>query len=118
LKKAQRKAGYEQVITPHIGQKELYVTSGHYAKYGADSQPITTPHEGEEFLLKPMNCPHHCEYTTCDHGTQRFTKRYAEFGTVYRYEQSGELHGLTRDLLKMIHIFCTPEQLDEEFKSN
>lgn len=121
LKKAQKKAGYEQVVTPHIGQKELYVTSGHYAKYGADSfQPILTPHEGEEFLLKPMNCPHHCEiYNTKPWSYKDLPKRYAEFGTVYRYEQSGELHGLTRVrgfTQDDAHIFCTPDQLDEEFK--
>ncbi|CAM4057088.1 threonine--tRNA ligase [Flavobacterium branchiophilum] len=121
LKKAQKKAGYEQVVTPHIGQKELYVTSGHYAKYGADSfQPIHTPAEGEEFLLKPMNCPHHCEiYNTKPWSYKDLPKRYAEFGTVYRYEQSGELHGLTRVrgfTQDDAHIFCTPEQLDEEFK--
>lgn len=121
LKKAQKKAGYEQVVTPHIGMKELYVTSGHYAKYGADSfQPITTPAEGEEFLLKPMNCPHHCEiYNTKPWSYKDLPKRYAEFGTVYRYEQSGELHGLTRVrgfTQDDAHIFCTPEQLDEEFK--
>ncbi|WP_366187442.1 threonine--tRNA ligase [Flavobacterium ovatum] len=121
LKKAQKKAGYEQVATPHIGQKELYVTSGHYAKYGADSfQPISTPHEGEEFLLKPMNCPHHCEiYNVRPWSYKDLPKRYAEFGTVYRYEQSGELHGLTRVrgfTQDDAHIFCTPEQLDEEFK--
>jgi threonyl-tRNA synthetase len=121
LKKAQKKAGYEQVATPHIGQKELYVTSGHYAKYGADSfQPISTPNEGEEFLLKPMNCPHHCEiYNVRPWSYKDLPKRYAEFGTVYRYEQSGELHGLTRVrgfTQDDAHIFCTPEQLDEEFK--
>jgi threonyl-tRNA synthetase len=121
LKKAQKKAGYEQVVTPHIGQKELYVTSGHYAKYGADSfQPIHTPAEGEEFLLKPMNCPHHCEiYNTKPWSYKDLPKRYAEFGTVYRYEQSGELHGLTRVrgfTQDDAHIFCTPDQLDEEFK--
>ena len=121
LKKAQKKAGYEQVVTPHIGQKELYVTSGHYAKYGADSfQPIHTPVEGEEFLLKPMNCPHHCEiYNTKPWSYKDLPKRYAEFGTVYRYEQSGELHGLTRVrgfTQDDAHIFCTPDQLDEEFK--
>ena len=121
LKKAQKKAGYEQVVTPHIGQKELYVTSGHYAKYGADSfQPIKTPNEGEEFLLKPMNCPHHCEiYNTRPWSYKDLQKRYAEFGTVYRYEQSGELHGLTRVrgfTQDDAHIFCTPDQLDEEFK--
>jgi threonyl-tRNA synthetase len=121
LKKAQKKAGYEQVVTPHIGQKELYVTSGHYAKYGADSfQPIHTPAEGEEFLLKPMNCPHHCEiYNARPWSYKDLPKRYAEFGTVYRYEQSGELHGLTRVrgfTQDDAHIFCTPDQLDEEFK--
>jgi threonyl-tRNA synthetase len=122
LKKAQKKAGYEQVVTPHIGQKELYVTSGHYAKYGADSfQPIHTPNEGEEFLLKPMNCPHHCEiYNTKPWSYKDLPKRYAEFGTVYRYEQSGELHGLTRVrgfTQDDAHIFCTPDQLDAEFKN-
>jgi len=121
LKKAQKKAGYEMVVTPHIGQKELYVTSGHYAKYGADSfQPIHTPAEGEEFLLKPMNCPHHCEiYNTRPFSYKELPKRYAEFGTVYRYEQSGELHGLTRVrgfTQDDAHIFCTPDQLDKEFK--
>ncbi|WP_433833168.1 threonine--tRNA ligase [Flavobacterium anhuiense] len=121
LKRAQKKAGYEQVVSPHIGQKELYVTSGHYAKYGADSfQPIHTPAEGEEFLLKPMNCPHHCEiYNVRPWSYKDLPKRYAEFGTVYRYEQSGELHGLTRVrgfTQDDAHIFCTPEQLDEEFK--
>jgi threonyl-tRNA synthetase len=122
LKKAQKKAGYEQVATPHIGQKELYVTSGHYAKYGADSfQPINTPAEGEEFLLKPMNCPHHCEiYNVRPWSYKDLPKRYAEFGTVYRYEQSGELHGLTRVrgfTQDDAHIFCTPDQLDQEFKN-
>jgi threonyl-tRNA synthetase len=121
LKKAQKKAGYEMVVTPHIGQKELYVTSGHYAKYGADSfQPIHTPKEGEEFLLKPMNCPHHCEiYNSSQWSYKDLPKRFAEFGTVYRYEQSGELHGLTRVrgfTQDDAHIFCTPEQLDKEFK--
>jgi len=121
LKKAQKKAGYEMVITPHIGQKELYITSGHYAKYGADSfQPITTPKEDEEFLLKPMNCPHHCEiYKSSQWSYKDLPKRFAEFGTVYRYEQSGELHGLTRVrgfTQDDAHIFCTPEQLDKEFK--
>lgn len=121
LKKAQKKAGYEMVVTPHIGQKELYVTSGHYAKYGEDSfQPITTPAEGEEFLLKPMNCPHHCEiYNSGPWSYRDLPKRYAEFGTVYRYEQSGELHGLTRVrgfTQDDAHIFCTPDQLDLEFK--
>ncbi|CAZ97183.1 Threonyl-tRNA synthetase [Zobellia galactanivorans] len=122
LKKAQKKAGYEMVVTPHIGQKELYVTSGHYEKYGADSfQPIHTPKEDEEFLLKPMNCPHHCEiYNSRPFSYRELPKRYAEFGTVYRYEQSGELHGLTRVrgfTQDDAHIFCTPDQLDEEFKS-
>ncbi|MFC4721366.1 threonine--tRNA ligase [Geojedonia litorea] len=122
LKQAQKKAGYEMVVTPHIGQKELYVTSGHYAKYGADSfQPISTPAEGEEFLLKPMNCPHHCEiYNTRPFSYKELPKRYAEFGTVYRYEQSGELHGLTRVrgfTQDDAHIFCTPDQLDAEFKN-
>ena len=109
LKKAQMKAGYEQVISPHIGNKELYVTSGHYEKYGSDSfQPILTPSENEEFLLKPMNCPHHCEiYKSKPWSYRDLPKRYAEFGTVYRYEQSGELHGLTRveGLPKMMLIF-------------
>ena len=122
LKKAQKKAGYEMVLTPHIGQKELYVTSGHYEKYGADSfQPIHTPKEGEEFLLKPMNCPHHCEiYNAKPFSYRELPKRFAEFGTVYRYEQSGELHGLTRVrgfTQDDAHIFCTPDQLDEEFKN-
>ncbi|MDO5637516.1 MAG: threonine--tRNA ligase [Myroides sp.] len=122
LKKAQKKAGYEQVVTPHIGHKELYVTSGHYAKYGADSfQPIHTPVEGEEYLLKPMNCPHHCEiYNAKPWSYKDLPKRYAEFGTVYRYEQSGELHGLTRVRCFTqddAHIFCTPDQLDAEFKN-
>ena len=121
LKAAQKKAGYEMVVTPHIGQKELYETSGHYAKYGEDSfQPITTPNEGEEFLLKPMNCPHHCEiYNAKPFSYRELPKRYAEFGTVYRYEQSGELHGLTRVrgfTQDDAHIFCTPNQLDKEFK--
>jgi threonyl-tRNA synthetase len=120
LKNVQRKHGYSQVITPHIGQKELYVTSGHYAKYGKDSfQPITTPCEGEEFLLKPMNCPHHCEiYKNKPRSYKDLPLRLAEFGTVYRYEQSGELHGLTRVrgfTQDDAHIFCTPEQLKEEF---
>ena len=122
LKTAQKKAGYEMVVTPHIGQKELYVTSGHYAKYGEDSfQPITTPKEDEEFLLKPMNCPHHCEiYNNTQWSYKDLPKRYAEFGTVYRYEQSGELHGLTRVrgfTQDDAHIFCTPDQLDQEFKN-
>ena len=121
LKAAQKKAGYEMVVTPHIGSKELYVTSGHYAKYGEDSfQPITTPSEGEEFLLKPMNCPHHCEiYNSKPFSYKELPKRFAEFGTVYRYEQSGELHGLTRVrgfTQDDAHIFCTPDQLDKEFK--
>ena len=121
LKAAQKKAGYEMVVTPHIGQKELYVTSGHYAKYGEDSfQPIHTPKEDEEFLLKPMNCPHHCEiYKTNQWSYKDLPKRFAEFGTVYRYEQSGELHGLTRVrgfTQDDAHLFCTPEQLDKEFK--
>ena len=121
LKAAQKKAGYEMVVTPHIGQKELYVTSGHYEKYGADSfRPITTPNEGEEFLLKPMNCPHHCEiYNATSWSYRDLPKRFAEFGTVYRYEQSGELHGLTRVrgfTQDDAHIFCMPDQLDEEFK--
>ena len=122
LKKAQKKAGYEMVVSPHIGSKELYVTSGHYAKYGEDSfQPITTPSEGEEFLLKPMNCPHHCEiYRSAQWSYRDLPKRFAEFGTVYRYEQSGELHGLSRVrgfTQDDAHIFCTPDQLDEEFKN-
>lgn len=121
LKVAQKKAGYEQVITPHIGQKELYVCSGHYAKYGEDSfQPINTPHEGEEFLLKPMNCPHHCEIFKAEPRSYKdLPVRFAEFGTVYRYEQSGELHGLTRVrgfTQDDAHLFCTPDQLKEEFK--
>ncbi|MCH1517572.1 MAG: threonine--tRNA ligase [Flavobacteriaceae bacterium] len=121
LKEAQKKAGYEQVISPHIGNKELYMTSGHYEKYGADSfQPIETPAEGESFLLKPMNCPHHCEiYNARQWSYKDLPKRYAEFGTVYRYEQSGELHGLTRVrgfTQDDAHIFCMPNQLDEEFK--
>ena len=122
LKKAQKKAGYQMVITPHIGQKELYVTSGHYAKYGEDSfQPIHTPKENEEFLLKPMNCPHHCEiFNTKPYSYKDLPIRLAEFGTVYRYEQSGELHGLTRVrgfTQDDAHIFCTPDQLNEEFKA-
>jgi threonyl-tRNA synthetase len=120
LKKVQRSYGYEQVITPHIGQKELYETSGHYAKYGEDSfQPINTPAEGEEFLLKPMNCPHHCEiYKFKPRSYKDLPIRYAEFGTVYRYEQSGELHGLTRVrgfTQDDAHIFCRPDQLKDEF---
>jgi len=122
LKKAQQKAGYEQVVTPHIGNKDLYVTSGHYEKYGADSfQAIQTPAEGEEFLLKPMNCPHHCEiYNSKPWSYKELPKRFAEFGTVYRYEQSGELHGLTRVrgfTQDDAHIFCMPDQLDQEFKN-
>lgn len=121
LKKAQRKAGYEQVITPHIGNKELYVTSGHYEKYGADSfQAIKTPDPNEEFLLKPMNCPHHCEiYKSKPRSYKDLPARFAEFGTVYRYEQSGELHGLTRVrgfTQDDAHIFCTQDQVKEEFK--
>ena len=122
LKKAQKEAGYEMVVTPHIGQKELYVTSGHYAKYGEDSfQPINTPKEDEEFLLKPMNCPHHCEiYKHSPSSYKDLPKRFAEFGTVYRYEQSGELHGLTRVrgfTQDDAHIFCTQEQLLGEFEN-
>jgi threonyl-tRNA synthetase len=121
LQKAQVKAGYEQVITPHIGHKNLYVTSGHYEKYGADSfQPIKTPQEGEEFFLKPMNCPHHCEiYKTKPRSYKDLPVRLAEFGTVYRYEQSGELHGLTRVrgfTQDDAHLFCRPDQVKEEFK--
>ncbi|MNU85235.1 Threonine--tRNA ligase [compost metagenome] len=121
LKKAQRKAGYEQVITPHIGNKELYVTSGHYEKYGADSfQAIKTPDPDEEFLLKPMNCPHHCEiFKSKPRSYKELPARFAEFGTVYRYEQSGELHGLTRVrgfTQDDAHIFCTQDQVKEEFK--
>ena len=120
LKKAQVKAGYQPVVSPHIGAKELYVTSGHYAKYGADSfQPINTPDEDEEFLLKPMNCPHHCEmYKSSPRSYKDLPIRYAEFGTVYRYEQSGELHGLTRVrgfTQDDAHIFCRPDQVKEEF---
>ena len=120
LKKAQVKAGYEQVVSPHIGGKELYVTSGHYAKYGEDSfQPIKTPAEDEEFLLKPMNCPHHCEmYKSRPRSYKELPVRYAEFGTVYRYEQSGELHGLTRVrgfTQDDAHIFCRPDQVKAEF---
>lgn len=121
LKKIQKRYGYEQVISPHIGLKELWVTSGHYEKYGKDSfQPINTPAEGEEFLLKPMNCPHHCEiYKHKPHSYKDLPVRYAEFGTVYRYEQSGELHGLTRVrgfTQDDAHIFCRPDQLKDEFK--
>ncbi len=120
LKKVQVQYGYEPVITPHIGQKELYVTSGHWEKYGKDSfRPISTPVEGEEFMLKPMNCPHHCEiYKSKPHSYKELPVRYAEFGTVYRYEQSGELHGLTRVrgfTQDDAHIFCRPDQLKEEF---
>lgn len=122
LKKAQKKAGYDGVITPHIGNKELYICSGHYAKYGADSfQAIGTPEDGEEYLLKPMNCPHHCElYKATPKSYKDLPIRYAEFGTVYRYEQSGELHGLTRVrgfTQDDAHIFCMPDQLKSEFKS-
>jgi threonyl-tRNA synthetase len=121
LKKAQKKAGYEQVITPHIGSKELYVCSGHYEKYGADSfQPIKTPDVNEEFLLKPMNCPHHCEiFKSKPRSYKDLPARFAEFGTVYRYEQSGELHGLTRVrgfTQDDAHIFCTQDQVKDEFK--
>ena len=121
LRKAQLKSGYQPVITPHIGNKELYVCSGHYDKYGEDSfQPINTPNEGEEFYLKPMNCPHHCEiYKSIPRSYKDLPIRFAEFGTVYRYEQSGELHGLTRVrgfTQDDAHIFCRPEQVKEEFK--
>jgi threonyl-tRNA synthetase len=121
MQRAQVKAGYEQVITPHIGHKNLYVTSGHYEKYGKDSfQPIKTPQEGEEFFLKPMNCPHHCEiYKTKPRSYKELPVRFAEFGTVYRYEQSGELHGLTRVrgfTQDDAHLFCRPDQVKEEFK--
>ena len=120
MKKAQDKSGYQQVTTPHIGHKALYETSGHYEKYGKDSfQPIATPHEGESFLLKPMNCPHHCEiYKHKPRSYKDLPIRYAEFGTVYRYEQSGELHGLTRVrgfTQDDAHIFCRPDQVKEEF---
>ncbi|MCR9016641.1 threonine--tRNA ligase [Aquiflexum gelatinilyticum] len=120
MKKAQDKSGYQQVVTPHIGHKALYETSGHYEKYGKDSfQPIHTPNEGEEFLLKPMNCPHHCEiYKHKPRSYKDLPIRYAEFGTVYRYEQSGELHGLTRVrgfTQDDAHIFCRPDQVKEEF---
>ncbi|MCP4552355.1 MAG: threonine--tRNA ligase [Bacteroidetes bacterium] len=122
LKEVQRKAGYEPVICPHIGDVDLYKTSGHYQKYGEDSfRPIGTPNEGEEFFLKPMNCPHHCEiYKVKPRSYKDLPIRYAEFGTVYRYEQSGELHGLTRVrgfTQDDAHIFCTPEQLKDEFKA-
>ncbi|MBG0781909.1 MAG: threonine--tRNA ligase [Bacteroidales bacterium] len=121
LKKVQKEAGYLPVITPHIGNVNLYKTSGHYDKYGEDSfRPITTPVEGEEFFLKPMNCPHHCEiYNAKPHSYKDLPIRYAEFGTVYRYEQSGELHGLTRVrgfTQDDAHIFCTPDQIKSEFK--
>ncbi|HKL34278.1 MAG TPA: threonine--tRNA ligase [Tangfeifania sp.] len=121
LKKVQKKYGYDQVMTPHIGDVKLYKTSGHYEKYGKDSfQPITTPAEGEEYLLKPMNCPHHCEiYKAKPHSYKELPVRMAEFGTVYRYEQSGELHGLTRVrgfTQDDAHIFCRPDQLKDEFK--
>jgi threonyl-tRNA synthetase len=121
LKSAQKKAGYQMVASPHIGQKELYVTSGHYEKYGEDSfQPIKTPNQDEEFMLKPMNCPHHCEiYNSKQWSYKDLPQRFSEFGTVYRYEQSGELHGLTRVrgfTQDDAHIFCTSDQLDEEFK--
>jgi threonyl-tRNA synthetase len=120
LKKVQKKYGYQQIICPHIGNVDLYKTSGNYEKYGVDSfRPITTPQEGEEFFLKPMNCPHHCEvYAMKPHSYRELPLRYAEFGTVYRYEQSGELHGLTRVrgfTQDDAHIFCTPDQLKEEF---
>ncbi|MBO8445729.1 MAG: threonine--tRNA ligase [Bacteroidetes bacterium] len=120
LRKIQKSYGYLPVITPHIGNKDLYVTSGHYAKYGKDSfQPIHTPQEGEEFLLKPMNCPHHCEiYRSKPRSYKDLPLRFAEFGTVYRYEQSGELHGLTRVrgfTQDDAHLFCRPDQLKEEF---
>ncbi|MDN4754728.1 threonine--tRNA ligase [Porphyromonadaceae bacterium W3.11] len=120
LKKIQKAYGYQSVITPHIGHKNLYVTSGHYAKYGEDSfRPITTPQEGEEFMLKPMNCPHHCEvYKSKPHSYRDLPVRLAEFGTVYRYEQSGELHGLTRVrgfTQDDAHLFCRPDQIKEEF---
>ena len=120
LKKLQKRYGYQQVITPHIGAKQLYVTSGHWAKYGKDSfQPIQTPEEGEEYLLKPMNCPHHCEiYKSTPKSYEDLPFRVAEFGTVYRYEQSGELHGLTRVrsfTQDDAHLFCRPDQIKEEF---
>lgn len=120
LKKAQLKAGYLPVVTPHIGNKDLYVTSGHYEKYGEDSfRPIKTPAEGEEFFLKPMNCPHHCEiYKSKPHSYKELPIRYAEFGTVYRYEQHGELHGLTRVrgfTQDDAHLFCRPDQVKDEF---
>ena len=122
LKRAQKKAGYEQVITPHIGNKELYVCSGHYDKYGEDSfQPIRTPDPNEEFYLKPMNCPHHCEiFKSSPRSYKDLPVRFAEFGTVYRYEQSGELHGLTRVrgfTQDDAHIFCSQDQVKQEFKN-
>ena len=121
LRKKQAELGYLPVVTPHIGAKDLYVTSGHYAKYGKDSfQPIRTPQEGEEYMLKPMNCPHHCEiFRSSPHSYKDLPLRYAEFGTVYRYEQSGELHGLTRVrgfTQDDAHLFCRPDQLQEEFE--
>ncbi len=121
LQRAQLNSGYEPVMTPHIGHKQLYITSGHYEKYGADSfQPIKTPVEGEEFLLKPMNCPHHCEiYKTKPRSYKELPVRFSEFGTVYRYEQSGELHGLTRVrgfTQDDAHLFCRPDQVKDEFK--
>ncbi len=120
LKRIQKKYGYQQVMTPHIGGKQLYVTSGHYAKYGKDSfQPIHTPEEGEEYFLKPMNCPHHCEiFKSFPRSYKDLPLRFAEFGTVYRYEQSGELHGLTRVrgfTQDDAHLFCRPDQLKDEF---
>ena len=120
LTKAQLEDGYEQVVSPHIGHKDLYVTSGHYDQYGEDSfQPINTPAEGEEFLLKPMNCPHHCEmYNASPKSYKQLPVRFAEFGTVYRYEQSGEVHGLTRVrgfTQDDAHLFCRPDQVKEEF---
>ncbi len=122
LEDAQRKAGYKKVMTSHIGSKELYETSGHYEKYGADSfQPILTPNDNETFILRPMNCPHHCEiYNSKPQSYRDLPLRLAEFGTVYRYEQSGELHGLSRVrgfTVDDAHIFCTPEQVDSEFKN-
>lgn len=123
MRNAQQKMGYLPVVTPHIGSKELYVTSGHYAKYGEDSfQPIKTPDENEEFLLKPMNCPHHCEiYKTQPRSYKDLPLRLAEFGTVYRYEKSGELHGLTRVrgfTQDDAHLFCRPDQVEDEFKKS
>ena len=121
MKEAQLKSGYQPVVTPHIGSKELYVCSGHYEKYGEDSfQPIKTPNENEEFFLKPMNCPHHREiYKSEPRSYKDLPLRFAEFGTVYRYEQSGELHGLTRVrgfTQDDAHIFTTPDQLKDEFE--